>query len=135
VDFVVLVPSNHRLAGHATVELADLAGERFVDLLPGFGNRTTVDRAFDAAGVPRRVQVELPDLTTVPDYVRAGLGVAVVPDLDQEVAAGLARLRLAGPALTWTLSAVTLSGKRPSRAVIALLDLMDDAIRPGGSTF
>ncbi|MEV8377605.1 LysR family transcriptional regulator [Kribbella sp. NPDC056861] len=124
VQFAVLVPAAHRLASAASVRLEDLAGERFVDMLRGFGNRTTVDRAFDVAGLPRRVQVEVPDLTTVPDYVRAGLGVAVVPDMELENLPGVVRLPLAGVELTWTLSAITLSGKRPSRAVTALLDLM-----------
>jgi DNA-binding transcriptional LysR family regulator len=130
VPFVVLVPSNHRLAGRGAIRLADLAGERFVDMLRGFGNRTTVDRAFDNAGLPRRVQVEVPDLTTVPDYVRAGLGVAVIPELDQDEVAGVTRLRITDVDLSWTLSAVTLSGRRPSRAVTALLDLMTAAIHP-----
>jgi DNA-binding transcriptional LysR family regulator len=131
VSFVVLVPSSHRLASAGEVRLADLAGERFVDMLPGFGNRTAVDRAFDIAGIPRRVQVEVPDLTTVPEYVRAGLGVAVVPELDQKQVRGVTRLRIADVDLTWTLSTITMSGKRPSRAVTALLDLMTASIRPG----
>jgi DNA-binding transcriptional LysR family regulator len=135
VPFVVLVPSTHRLAERSEVSLDDLAGERFVDMLPGFGNRTNVDRAFDAAGLPRRVRVEVPDLTTVPEYVRAGLGVAVVPDLDPGQLPGIARLRLTGVDLTWTLSAITLRGRPPSRAVAALLDLMADSVRPGGTRF
>ncbi|GAA0960658.1 LysR family transcriptional regulator [Kribbella koreensis] len=129
VRFVVLVPASHRLAGADAVRLEELAGERFVDMLRGFGNRTAVDRAFDQAGIPRRVQVEVPDLTTVPDYVRAGLGVAVVPEIDLEDVPGVVRLRLAGTELAWTLSAITLSGKRPSRAVTALLDLMAASVR------
>jgi DNA-binding transcriptional LysR family regulator len=133
VPFVVLVPSNHRLAPSAGIKLKDLAGERFVDMLPGFGNRTMVDRAFDNAGQPRRVQVEVPDLSTVPGYVRAGLGVAVVPELDLEDLPGVSRLRLTDADLTWTLSAITPSGNRPSRAVTALLDLMADFIHTGGA--
>lgn len=128
VPFVVLVPSSHRLAGAGEVRLTELAGERFVDMLRGFGNRTSVDRAFDLEGLPRRVQVEVPDLTTVPEYVRAGLGVAVVPELDDEETPGVTRLRLADSDLAWTLSAITLSGKRPSRAVTALLDLMASSV-------
>lgn len=135
VPFVVMVPSNHRLAGRSEIRLTELAGERFVDMLRGFGNRTAVDRAFDNAGKPRRVQVEVPDLATVPDYVRAGMGVAVVPALDERRLAGVTRLRLTSPELTWTLSAITLSGKVPSRAVSALLDLMADAIHTGGTYF
>jgi DNA-binding transcriptional LysR family regulator len=67
----------------------------------------------------------------VPEYVRAGLGVAVVPAIDGGEQPGVARLRLTDVDLTWTLSAITLSGQRPSRAVTALLDLMLDSIRPG----
>ncbi|WP_020390903.1 LysR family transcriptional regulator [Kribbella catacumbae] len=135
VPFVVLVPSSHRLAEAAEIRLAELAGERFVDMLRGFGNRTAVDRAFDLEGLPRRVQVEVPDLTSVPDYVRAGLGVAVVPALDQDAMPGVVRRPLAGSDLSWTLSAITLNGRRPSRAVAALLDLMADSLRPGSPAF
>ena len=135
VPFVVLVPSDHRLAARAGVKLTELAGERFIDMLPGFGNRTSVDRAFDNAGLPRRVQVEVPDLTTVPDYVSAGLGMAVVPELDREELPGVTRLPIIGSDLIWTLSAITLAGKRPSRAVTALLDLMADSLRPGTTYF
>ena len=135
VPFVVLLPSTHRLASQQAVTLEDLAGERFVDMLRGFGNRTTMDRAFELAGLRRRVQVEVPDLTTVPDYVRAGLGVAVVPALDLQDVAGVTELPLTGADLSWTLSAITLGGKRPSRAVTALLDLMTDAIRPESTSF
>jgi DNA-binding transcriptional LysR family regulator len=124
VQFAVLVPPSHRLASAGEVRLTDLAGERFVDMLRGFGNRTAVDRAFDIAGLPRRVQVEVPDLTTVPEYVRAGLGVAVVPEIGLDDLTDVIRLRLVDAELSWTLSAITLSGKRPSRAVTALLDLM-----------
>lgn len=126
--FVVLLPSAHRLARQSVIRLEELAGERFVDTLSGFGNRRTVDRMFDNAGIPRRVQVEVPDVTTVPDYVRAGLGVAVVPDLDNADLPGVARLPIAGADLCWTLSAITMSGRQPSRAVAALLDLIADSV-------
>lgn len=126
--FVVLLPSAHRLARQSVIRLEELAGERFVDTLSGFGNRRTVDRMFDNAGIPRRVQVEVPDVTTVPDYVRAGLGIAVVPDLDNADLPGVARLPIAGADLCWTLSVITMSGRRPSRAVAALLGLIADSV-------
>jgi DNA-binding transcriptional LysR family regulator len=124
VPFVVLLPSSHPLAGEPAVRLDELKGERFVDMPRGFGNRSMVDRAFENVGLPRRVQVEVPELTTIPDYVRAGLGVAVVPELDLDAASGVAQLPLADSRLSWTLSVITPSGRRPSRAVTALLDLV-----------
>nr|WP_272956628.1 LysR substrate-binding domain-containing protein [Kribbella solani] len=128
VPFVALVPAAHRLAGRGGVRLEDLADERFVDMPPGFGNRKQVDRAFDAIGRPRRIQVEIPELITVPEYVRAGLGVAVLPDVQLDAEPGVAKLRITGTELVWTLSVVT-AERRPSRAVTALLDLIGDSIR------
>jgi hypothetical protein len=47
----------------------------------------------------------------------------------------VARLPIAGKQLSWTLSAITASGRQPSRAVTALLDLMADAVRQDGPYF
>jgi DNA-binding transcriptional LysR family regulator len=128
VPFGVLVPSSHRLAGRASVTLKELAGERFVDMLRGFGNRRMVDQAFERAGIPRQVQVEVPDLSEVPEYVRAGLGIAVVPDVAPTVTE-VVHLRLTEPELAWTLSVATIAGRAPSRAVVALQELLTDAVR------
>ncbi|MFC9694322.1 LysR family transcriptional regulator [Kribbella sp. NPDC056951] len=130
VPFAVLVPPSHRLASEVSVALEQLAGERFVDMLRGFGNRRMVDQAFERAGVPRQVQVEVPDLSEVPEYVRAGLGIAVVPDISPSVA-GVVHLPLTKPGLTWTLSVATIAGRQPSRAVVALQELLSEAVRPG----
>ncbi|MEU4196539.1 LysR family transcriptional regulator [Kribbella sp. NPDC026611] len=127
VPFVALLPSTHPLASRSTVRLADLSQERFIDMPPGFGNRTMVDRAFDAIGTPRRLQVEVPELTTIPDYVRAGLGVAVVPELEFPDEPTVVKLPIEGAELTWTLSVVTAAARRPSRAVAALLELIGES--------
>ncbi|SDY90712.1 DNA-binding transcriptional regulator, LysR family [Amycolatopsis xylanica] len=121
--YSALLSPEHRLAGRESVTLAELANERFVDLPQGFGNRVTVDRAFHAAGTPRRVAIEVPDRTAVPAYVKAGLGIALLPSIgpdDPDVVV----VPLAGTTLTWTLSVATLAGLRPAPAVRALLDLV-----------
>ncbi|MFI5691367.1 LysR family transcriptional regulator [Kribbella sp. NPDC051586] len=139
VPFVALLPASHPLLdpashtkpyGMPSVRLEELAGERFVDMPPGFGNRKMVDRAFDAIGRPRRIQVEVPELMTIPDYVRAGLGVAVVPDIELAEEPDVAKVPITGTELTWTLSVATAAGRRPSRAVTALLDLIGENTRP-----
>ncbi|WP_199442425.1 LysR family transcriptional regulator [Umezawaea beigongshangensis] len=128
IPFVALLPESHPLAERAEIDPADLVGERFVDTLRGFGNRLAVDRVFEALAAPRRVVVEVSDLTTVPGHVRAGLGVAVVPRIAASQERGLVSRPLAGSPLVWTLHAATLAGRRPSRAVAALLDLLDDHV-------
>ena len=122
--FVVLLPAGHRLAGRSEIGLLELAGEPFVDTLRGFGNRIVVDRAFDAIGAPRRIVIEVSDMTTVPDYVQAELGVAVVPQLDLQPHPGMVIIPLAGQSPRWQFSIVTLADKQPSRAVATLLDLI-----------
>ncbi|HEV3355613.1 MAG TPA: LysR family transcriptional regulator [Pseudonocardiaceae bacterium] len=124
--FVALLPAGHPLAGRAELSLADLAEERFVDTLRGFGNRVVVDRAFDAIGVPRRIAVEVSDMTTVPEYVQAGLGVAVVPELGLTAAPAMVIRPLTDMPSQWQLSIVTLADREPSRAVRTLLDLIEE---------
>ncbi|QUQ67596.1 LysR family transcriptional regulator [Kutzneria sp. CA-103260] len=126
--YLLLVPPGHRLAERAAVTVADLAGEEFVDTPRGFGNRVTVDRAFEAAGAPRRVVAEVADIRTVPDYVRVGLGIAVVPDLDIVRAPDLVAVELAGTAVEWLVTLVCLADRQPSRALATLLDLVDGLV-------
>ena len=124
--FEVLLPATHWLAERAELTLEDLAGEQFVDTLRGFGNRVVADRAFDAIGAPRRIVVEVSDIATVPDYVRAGLGIAVVPALFQATDPAVTIRPLAGTPLQWQLRIATLAGREPSRAVRTLLDLIEE---------
>jgi DNA-binding transcriptional LysR family regulator len=123
--YVVLLPEGHPLARRAKVALRDLIGESFVDTSVGFGNRVSIDRAFDAIGAPRRVGVEVADMTAVPAYVRAGLGIAVIPDVRQDVEPGTVRLPLVNPEMSWLMTMATSAGTAPSRALQTLLDLMD----------
>ncbi|QFU89173.1 LysR family transcriptional regulator [Amycolatopsis sp. YIM 10] len=120
--YVVVLPDGHRLAGRRSLTLADLAGESFVDNPRGFGNRLALDRAFEATGTPRRVTVEVADLRTVPAYVAAGLGIAVVPDL--RLLSGVRTIPLGGTGLVWPFTIATRAGRPPSPAVRTLLELI-----------
>ncbi|GGB31871.1 LysR family transcriptional regulator [Flexivirga endophytica] len=120
--FVAMLPPTHPLATETTISLAALARDGFVDVPTGFGNRTMVDRYLAAQGVRRSVLVEVPDLTTVPDYVRAGLGVAVVPRPSGE-ARGVVIRGLAEP-LRWQLCLVSSPKARDNEAVRQLLRVL-----------
>lgn len=122
---VAVLPAGHRLADRAAVTLADLADEPFVDSPPGYGNRTEVDRGFGAAGLRRRVALEVADIATVSQYVRNGLGAALIPRFAVGPDDGLRILPVAGARLRWTFGVATGSARRPSAAVRALLDLID----------
>lgn len=123
--FVVVLPASHPLATRRKVAIPELRGETFVDGPPGFGSRIACDRAFEVAGVYRRVGVEVSDMRTVPEYVRAGLGVAVTPEWNFPDLDGVVLRELAGVDLRLPLTLATPAGRQPTPAVRALLDLFD----------
>lgn len=77
--FVFVHSDQHRLAAQTTVELADTAGEPFIDFPEGWGNRSAIDALFTAHGLLRSVQTEVVDFAMAIGLVRRNLGVAMVP--------------------------------------------------------
>lgn len=120
--FVALLPAGHELAGRDSVVMSELLAHDFVEMPAGFGTRKVVDDWMRDAGLRRRVTLEVPDLSTIPAYVAAGLGVAVVPEQTAADAAdlpGVVTLALADH-LVWELSVIARPEGR-SPAVDALL--------------
>lgn len=128
VPMRLVVPSGHPLSELDSAPLASLAGEPFVDSPPGYGNRVVVDTAFAAAGIERQVTLEASDLSTITGYVRHGLGIALLPDLDLVPGEGLRVLPLADADLRWPMSVATSRNRHRSAAVRALLDLVDEHV-------
>lgn len=124
----LLVPSGHPLAGREKVDPAALADEAFIDLPLGFCNRIRSDNDFLRAGVTRNVAVEVSELSTIPGFVEAGVGLALVPPLATESATDVVAVDLDPPAATWTLAVARLSSVEPSRAMQALLEQIDDHV-------
>jgi DNA-binding transcriptional LysR family regulator len=96
------------------VELNGLSDVSFVDFPTGWGVRTAVDQAFAAARVPRRVSVEVADVGTLLQLLRAGLGVALLPRSLLGNDDALQVRRLASP-MTWRV-VMALPAGRPIRA-------------------
>ncbi|RDG37921.1 LysR family transcriptional regulator [Streptomyces corynorhini] len=126
----LLVPADHPLASRKSARLRDIAGEPFVDMPPGFGQRRLVDDAFTRAELARRVLIEVSDITTIADYVAHGLGVALLPPEFAAAAGDAVRtVPVADARLSWTLNAVASAARPPTRALRAFLDLIPHHIR------
>jgi len=126
----LLVPAGHPLAERESVRLSDIAGEMFVDMPEGFGQRQLVDDAFAKMELSRRVLIEVSDITTIADYVSHGLGVALLPpDLAERAGKTVRAVPLAGVRPSWTLSVVASATRPPTRALHAFLDLIPHHIR------
>lgn len=130
-DFVVVMRDDDELAAKSTVSLGDVATRRQIDTPRGYGNRVLLDRAFSAKGMPRVVATELSDLTAVPRFVAAGLGIAIIPVAAPITVPGVAIRPLVDPKLTWTMTAISAADTSYSAAVAALLDLVGRDDRAG----
>lgn len=122
----LVVPDDHPLAVRSEVPIGDLAGLDFIDSPVGYGNRAVADRAFAAAVVPRRVTLEMSDIFTGVDYVRHGLGVALLPSYILAGAQGVSTLKVTGADLRWPLGLARPSGRAPTAAARALIAVVHE---------
>lgn len=122
----LVVPHGHPLSGRDSVPIGELADLDFIDFPLGYGNRALVDRAFAVAAVPRRVTIEITDSATGADFVRHGLGIALLPRFILGEPEGLTRLRVTGSDLTLPLSLATPADRALSAAARALVALIRD---------
>ncbi|GAA2117810.1 LysR family transcriptional regulator [Kitasatospora saccharophila] len=100
---LLAVPGDHRLARRTSVPIRDLAREAFVDFPAGYGNRALTDGAFKAVGLDRQVAIEITNVEDGADYVRNGLGIALLPESSGHPASGLVHLPVADADLRWTV--------------------------------
>ncbi|MCV7420586.1 LysR family transcriptional regulator [Mycobacterium yunnanensis] len=107
--------SSHRLSHRRTVRLSELAGETFIDVPAGWGSRSSTDRLFQELGIQRTVEIEIGDVATVLDMVRAGLGVALIARSSAPHLDGLAVIR-PRPAPIFTISLVLPKHREPKPA-------------------
>lgn len=123
---VAIVARDHPLAGRASVDLARLAEETFVDFPVDTPGRAQSDLAFEAADLQRDVAFEVMAIDVLAALVRSGLGIALLPSAvapvdDPDLAIVPVR---GGPAraehLAW-------SDFNPSPAATAFLAVVEDA--------
>ena len=129
---VLLVAPDGPLAGQASVDLAEVAAEPFIESPPGWGNRAVADRAFAARGLQRTVRFEVTDYQTMVAMVRGGLGVAFLPALSARQFTDVTALTVTGADLTWQVSVGVAQGRRLSAAGQALLTDLVAAAHPAG---
>ena len=132
-SLTLVAAADHPLARRDRVPIGELDGETFVDFPVGYGIRGVADRCFETAGVTRRVAVEITNLAEGADYVRYGLGIALLPQF-VPVRDDLARIAVTGADLTWRMSLAVPAGRAPSAAARALVAMIEGSgpIDPDG---
>jgi DNA-binding transcriptional LysR family regulator len=113
---------DHPLATRDVIPLAELDGAPFVDFPVGWGTRASVDRLFQACGLRREIAVEVTDIPTAVDLVRAGFGTAFL-SRSLTVGSRPVTLRPVHPEPLFEVSLVTPAERRLSAAAQAFIDL------------
>jgi DNA-binding transcriptional LysR family regulator len=110
--------------GEGPVRLEQLASETLVDFPGGWGIRSAIDRAFAAAGLRRRVSIEVADVNLCLQLVREGLGAAVLPRSLLTEADTQLVIRLLEPRLYWHVVVALPSKRPPGAAAAAFIELI-----------
>jgi DNA-binding transcriptional LysR family regulator len=134
VPQILAVPSVHPLARRRAVAVTDLAEEDFVDFPPGYVNRTVTDQAFAAARVERRISVEADGVADAVEFVRHGVGIAILPPFAVPEDDSVRTVAVKDQPLEWSLHLATPRKRKPTAAVRALSALVDTYLqRPEGT--
>jgi DNA-binding transcriptional LysR family regulator len=121
---LLICPPDHPLATRAFVDLADLAQEPLIDVPEGWGVRAAIDRAFTGAGIRRAEPFEVGDIASSVDFVRHGLGVAVMPPSAATGDEGLVRVPIRHHAPEYVFSIASPTARSLGAAALALLALI-----------
>jgi DNA-binding transcriptional LysR family regulator len=117
-DLVLACAPGHPAAANDRAKLADLIDEQFVDFPPTWGTRDLADRVLAAAGVERRVALEVTDVHSLLDLVACGLGVALVPSSFSVKTDQVRFIPLDGEVPAWETVSVTADPPSPAAAVL-----------------
>lgn len=124
-DLICIVGEKHPLAGRDRVGAADIAAFPLISFGRSLPLGSLVDDWFRAAGIPRRIAIEVNQSSLACALVRAGTGVAVVDPfwLLEENRHGLVRLPIADPVSVGAHALIPREAplSRPARLFLATL--------------
>lgn len=126
-EICATVPIGHRLAAASTIDLIDLANDRFIANPPTYNLRHLTETWCATAGFDPLIAVEITEFATIREFVALDLGVALLP-LVAEPADGTVQLRLTGDhrravALSSATSRLAPAARRLSDFIVDRADL------------
>jgi DNA-binding transcriptional LysR family regulator len=126
--YVLAVSARHPFLGkRQNVRLADLSTEPFILFPEGYKLREVTLSACRRAGFEPRVALDGGAMQSALEFVGAGLGVALVPELALIETHNIHPVRIADQALKRDLGLVWLKGRTLSPAARALRDFLIQA--------
>jgi LysR family transcriptional regulator, transcription activator of glutamate synthase operon len=139
-ELVVVLPTDHRLAGRRRVRMAELADDQFISYRGGSRLRELLIAAGQHAGFEPRVTLELNESQRIRRLVARRMGVAILPRSDaQAPGAEVAAVALIDPSLRRDITLAWREDRRHAPAAAEFLQLAQELFaesegqRPGGS--
>lgn len=126
---ICVLPRGHPLAGFEVIRPEDLRDESFIALSRRHSSRAAIDRLFERAGVPLRIELEASTNVSVIQFVREGLGVSLlnpfplVHQMGDRVA-----MRPFLPAVRYSTHFLLPSSRAPSAATRAFMQQVTDSL-------
>jgi DNA-binding transcriptional LysR family regulator len=130
---VVICPVDHPLSGASAVSLAQVSFYPVLALSHGSTSRQLLDLAFQQAGVPMQVAMNLGSIEVIKRFVEIGLGVAIVPRVAvaEEVQQGRLAARPVEDLPARQIGVVERKDIRRSPPAVAFLHLLRAHLAPG----
>ena len=126
--FVLACRSGHPLAAYRAVTWQDISPYPYMTVAKSSGNRMVLDMAMAQADTRPASFIEVRHVATLLELVKAGLGVAVVPDLAIPPDSALATIPLRDPEITRTLGVIRRSGRVFSPGAQQLYELLKEML-------
>src|SRR5215472_1770796 len=132
-EFTVIVPRNHPLAAKASLALTDLRGLPLVSLPGDSRTRRLIDSVAASARLDLKHVVVVSLFTTMLNFVRAGIGIAIAPKSGVVGLLGkeLKAVPLRGKPLVRSLGIVALKERAPTVAAVELMGIIRQAWKRG----
>ncbi len=125
-QIVLAMPPSNPLTGQDHIAWRDLIDEDLIVPVRGTGNRLLIDDAMAQSGRPVRWTYEVGRSTTALEMVRAGVGVAVLPQSTASylVAKSLVLRPVINPSIARPIGILTRTGQRETKTVTAFKHAM-----------
>ncbi|RAI02040.1 LysR family transcriptional regulator [Acuticoccus sediminis] len=124
-EAICVLPAGHPLAARQVIRPEDLEGQPFVALTRRHSGRAAMDRVFERAGVRRRFVIETATTVSAVEFVREGLGVALVNPFPivHQLGRGIEARRFA-PSIPYRASFLTPRSGPPTPAARGFIDMI-----------
>jgi len=133
-QFIAIVSADSGLGQSRSVTWSQLLNQKFIALQRPSSTRRLMERSLAQSGLNLRIALECHQLTTIGQFVAAGLGVSVVPSIceQQMLKLGAICLPVKRPRIRVPIGLITRTDQQLSTAVHAVRSVVEEIL--GGET-